>query len=334
MSFRIPSPRQLAVTLVALLTLVIATTACSNGGEKTFDQLVVALDWYPNADHAGIYAALAKGYFAEEGLAVILQVPANPEDPPKFVATDQVDVAISYQPDVIQAKAQGIPITAIGAIVPVPLNSIQTLQTSGLTQPGHLAGKRIGYPGIPSNEVYLETILRGAGVDPSSVELINVGFDLGPALRAGRVDATIGTYWNVEAVQADMLGFPVNVLHLEDYGVPAYDELVFIASETGVEKKSDKLRRFLRAVSRGHSYTIENPEAAIDAVADANPEMERELIARGVGLLVEVWSRSGKFGLMSQPRWEEFVTFLRDNSLLDSEINFDTLLTNKFVPAS
>ena len=298
------------------------------------DRFVVSLDWFPNADHAGLYAAQAQGFFEDEGLDVELNFGGNPEDPPKFVARDTVDLAISYQPDVILAKAEGIPITAVGAIVNVPLNSIQTLESSGITDPAQLAGKRIGYPGIPSNEVYLETILRRSGIEGGldAVELINVGFDLGPSLYAGKVDATIGTYWNVEAVQGEMLGYPVNVLHIEDYGVPAYDELVFIASETGVREKGDLIERFLRAVVRGHEYTVENPEAAIDAVAVANPEMERELISRGVYLLVEVWRDWDRFGYMDESRWSGFVTFMRDNDLLDAEIDFDKLLTNEFVP--
>lgn len=297
-------------------------------------RFVVSLDWFPNADHAGLYAAQAQGFFKDEGLDVELKFGGNPEDPPKFVARDTVDLAISYQPDVILAKAEGIPITAVGAIVNVPLNSIQTLESSGITDPAQLAGKRIGYPGIPSNEVYLETILRRAGVEGGldAVELINVGFDLGPSLYAGKVDATIGTYWNVEAVQGEMLGYPVNVLHIEDYGVPAYDELVFIASENGVQEKGDLIERFLRAVVRGHEYTIENPDDAIDAVAKANPEMERELIDRGVRLLVEVWRHWDRFGYMDESRWSGFVTFMRDNDLLDAEIDFDKLLTNEFVP--
>ena len=328
---RILGKGRLLAAACALAALALLAAGC---GEDDPDRFVVSLDWFPNADHAGLYAAQAQGFFEDEGLDVELNFGGNPEDPPKFVARDTVDLAISYQPDVILARAEGIPITAVGAIVNVPLNSIQTLESSGITDPAQLAGKRIGYPGIPSNEVYLETILRRSGVEGGldAVELINVGFDLGPSLYAGKVDATIGTYWNVEAVQGEMLGYPVNVLHIEDYGVPAYDELVFIASETGVREKGDLIERFLRAVVRGHEYTVENPEAAIDAVAVANPEMERELISRGVHLLVEVWRNWDRFGYMDESRWSGFVTFMRDNDLLDAEIDFDKLLTNEFVP--
>ena len=313
------------------MAAVLAVAGCGGDGGNDQQKLVLALDWFPNADHAGVYAAQAQGYFAEEGLEVILQVPGNPEDPPKFVAADKVDLAISYQPDVIQAKAAGLPITAVGALVPVPLNSVLTLKTSGITTPAGLKGKRVAYPGIPSNEVYLQTMLKQAGVDRASVELVDVGFDLGPALRGGRVDAIIGGYWNVEAVEAELQGYPVNVMKLEAFGVPAYDELVFIASEKGVREKAEPIRKFLRAVAKGHAYAVTNPEGAIDAVAKANPEMERELIARGVRLLTPVWSAAIPFGRMDEGRWQTFVEFLYDNKLIEKKPAMDTLVTNRLL---
>ena len=321
--------RNRVLALVGMAAGVMFAVAACGGGD---DRLTLSLDWFPNADHAGIYTAQALGYFEDEGLEVELQVPGNPEDPPKFVAAKRSDIAISYQPDIIEAKARGIPITAIAAIVPEPLNSIQTLQTSGLTDPSQLAGKRIGYPGIPSNEAYLDAILTNAGVDPDSVELINVGFDLGPALRGKRVDATIGTYWNVEAVEAELKGFPVNVMRLQDHGVPSYNELVFIVHEDSVAENTDVLRRFLRAVARGHQAAVENPQVAIDAVAEANPEMERELIDRGVRLLVVLWERMEPFGLMDEAGWQTFVDFLYDREVIDERVSLDGLMTNELIP--
>ncbi|MSQ26279.1 MAG: hypothetical protein EXR49_08480 [Dehalococcoidia bacterium] len=324
------SKRLLEMATVALAGML-AVAGCGGGSGDGKQKLVLALDWFPNADHAGIYAAQAQGYFAEEGLKVELQSPGNPEDPPKFVAADKVDLAISYEPDVIQAKAAGLPITAVGSLVSVPLNSVLTLKTSGITSPAGLKGKKVAHPGIPSNEVYLQTMLKQAGVDRASVELVDVGFDLGPALRGGKVDAIIGGYWNVEAVEAELQGYPVNVLKLEAYGVPVYDELVFIASEKGVREKAEKIRKFLRAVAKGHAYAVANPEGAIDAVAKANPEMGRELIARGVRLLVPIWSASKPFGRMDEARWQAFVDFLHTNKLIERKPAMDTLLTNRLL---
>jgi putative hydroxymethylpyrimidine transport system substrate-binding protein len=314
-----------------MAAMALAVAACGGGGGGK-EKLTLVLDWFPNADHAGIYAAQAQGYFEAEGLKVVIQVPGNPEDPPKLVAAGRADIAVSYEPDVIQARAQGIPITAVAAIVNVPLNSIQALKTSGITSPAQLAGKKVGYPGIPSNELYMQTVLRRAQVDPKSVELVNVGFDLGPALRSKRVDAIIGAYWNVEAVEAELEGFPVNVLKLEQYGVPLYDELVFIVKDDAVTKKADALRRFLHAVVKGHQSAARDPDAAIAAVAKANPEMRRDLIDRGVRLLAPLWAKAEPFGRMDEGRWSAFVDFLVENRLIEKRVPLEKLLTNELLP--
>ena len=132
-------------------------------------------------------------------------------------------------------------------------------------------------------------------VDPQKMELPLQVRSI-EELIAQKVDAIIGGYWNVEAVEADLKGFPVTVFKLDDWGVPKYDELVFIASEKGVKNNKDVLRRFMKAVARGHQYAVEHPEEAVDAVAKANPEMERELIDRGVRLLAPLWKEMKPFG--------------------------------------
>ncbi len=330
MSMRRLRHRPVIALGVIVSVAILALAACS-GGSGDRDKLVLALDWFPNADHAGIYVAQAQGFFEDEGLDIELQIPGNPENPPKFVAAGQVDVAISYEPDVILAKAQGLPITAVGSIVPVPLNSIQVLKSSGITGPADLAGKTIGFPGIPANLAYLEAIWKHVGVDGSTVKMVDVGFDLSPAMRGERVDATIGAYWNVEAVLAELEGFPVDVFHLEDFGVPLYDELVFIVSEDSVRDKGDLITRFLRAVARGHQYAIDHPEEAVDAVLAANPTERRDLIEGGVRLLVPIWAAAETFGQMDEARWAKFVDFLYDNDLIDNRPDLDKLLTNEFI---
>src|SRR5690348_11155640 len=68
------------------------------------------LDWYPNADHAGIYVALAKGYYRRAGLNVAVRVPSGASDALQLVAHGSGDIAISYETEVLLARASGIPV--------------------------------------------------------------------------------------------------------------------------------------------------------------------------------------------------------------------------------
>lgn len=85
------------------------------GTEPT--ELTIALDWYPNAVHSFLYAAEEQGYFKEENLKVNLQMPSDTNDPLRMAAAGKVDMAISYQPQVVQARSEDIKVVSIAALV-------------------------------------------------------------------------------------------------------------------------------------------------------------------------------------------------------------------------
>jgi len=145
----------------------------------------VALDWYPWSNHPGLLMAQERGFFRVQGLEVTLDVPANPEDVLKLVATGRNTFGISYQTDLL-ARAEGIPIISIAALVQHPLNSVMALERSGITRPSDLVSKQVGYPGLLNDEALLATMLETDGAHLDDVKLLNVGYELVRALRAGR----------------------------------------------------------------------------------------------------------------------------------------------------
>ncbi|MBV9416714.1 MAG: ABC transporter substrate-binding protein, partial [Solirubrobacterales bacterium] len=151
------------------------------GSPSSAQQLTLMLDWFPNADHAGIYQALAEGDFSRAGLDVHVQVPSDPAAPLQLLAAGKVDAAISYEPEVLLARDQGLALVSVAALVQKPLTSIISLGSKHITSPGALKGKRVGDAGISYQHAYLTTILNQAGVPVSSVKEINVGANLVPA---------------------------------------------------------------------------------------------------------------------------------------------------------
>ena len=96
------------------------------------EPLSLTLDFYPNPDHAGIYMAQKLGYFDDAGLDVSIQTPSDPAAPIKLVAAGQTDLAISYEPEVLLAREQGLDVVAVGAVVDRPLTSMIWLKKSGI----------------------------------------------------------------------------------------------------------------------------------------------------------------------------------------------------------
>ncbi len=262
---------------VGAVLAVLALAAC---GEKSnaiqpsasHDQtLSLMLDWFPNADHVGLYRALAEGDFADVGLHVNVQTPSDPSLPLKLLAAGKIDLAISYEPEVLLARNQNLPLISIAAIVQRPLTSIVSIGSKHIRSPAQLKGKKVGDAGIPYQHAYLETILSHAGVPASSVKEIDVGDNLVPAMLSGRVDATIGAYWNYEAIQLRQLHKHPNVIPVDQAGVPAYDELVLVARQSTIVKKADEIRRFVQALARGYESVRRDPQAAVNSLLAANP---------------------------------------------------------------
>ncbi len=176
----------LNIRLLALLLLAIPlATACGgddddNNGEPV--AVSVALDWFPWAQHSALYLAQDRGFFEEEGLKVDFHVPANPEDGLKLVGSGEEDFAISYEADVLLARGADIPVQSVAALVQHPLNGIMSLESAGISRPADLAGKQIGYAGLPSDEALVKAVLEADGLTLDDVELVNVGFSLAPSL--------------------------------------------------------------------------------------------------------------------------------------------------------
>ncbi len=308
-----PASRALALAL-AVAGLVLALSAC---GEKKDSltpkgparKLTVMLDYLPNADHVGIYQAQASGEFAKAGLSVQLETPSDPSAPLRLVQSGRVDLAISYEPDLLLARDKGAPLVAIGALVQQPLTSIISIGRRGITNPAQLRGKRVGTAGIPYQHAYLDTILQHAGVPVDSVTETDVGFNLIPALLSHRVDATLGAYWNVEAIQLAREKRRPHVIRMDQVGVPNYDELVVVANSTFLADRGDDVRAFLQAVGRGYAQARANPEAATDALVKANPDLDRGDTLASVRATLPVFfpaNTTEPWGYMVPNEWDTF----------------------------
>ena len=296
----------------------------------------LALDWYPNANHAGLYMAQERGYFAQENLEVEMYTPVDPSTVNQTVAAGADDFGINYQPDLLIARSQGVPVVSIVGLVQHPLNSVQVLKSSGITRPRDLVGKKVGYPGIPTNEPLLDTMLKHDGVEGGldEVELVNVGFDLAAVLINGTVDACIGCYFSHESILIENEGHPVHVMRMEEWGVPDYYELVMVASEKMLSEKPDLVQRFVRAVVKGYQDAAADPDTAIQVLLKGTSEEIDEAIERpGIQVIAPLWKNGVPVGWQTQERWTDFAGWLHDNGLVQDPVDGNEAFTNQFVEA-
>lgn len=300
--------------------------------EVELQEVDLMLDWYPNAVHSYLYAALEHGYFEEEGLDVTIRFPANPTDPINLAATGDVTVGITYQPDVITARNQEIPVVSFASIVRTPLNHIIYLE-DGLSSPADLAGKTVGYPGIPVNEALIETMVSDAGADPDDVELIDVGFELGSSIVSGQVDAVVGAYINHEVPVLRHQGHDVSYFNPVDHGVPAFYELVMVTNEDQLEEDPETIDAFWRAASKGFEFMEENPDESLDLLFShedqENFPLIRDVEEESMEILLSKMTGEGEaFGSQTRSSWEETIDWLYETGFISEKPDLDEIFVN------
>lgn len=296
------------------------------------DKVKLALDWFPNSNHLGLYIAEEKGYFAAENLEVEIYTPSDPSTVLATVASRSDEFGMNYQPDVLIARGEGVPVVSILGMVQHPLNSLMTLKTSGLDSPADLEGKKVGYPGIPWNEHALSSMLKADGLKGlEDVELVNVGWELGSSVMSERVSAIIGAYFTHESISLENEGYPVNVLRMEEWGVPDYYELVMVTSEEYLSENPGIVGRFARAVSKGYEEAIRDPQAGVDILVKYAPEIDEKIDRPGADLLQQLWQdEEGKFGRQNRDKWVGFAEWMQENGLLSEDVDARKAFTDEY----
>jgi putative hydroxymethylpyrimidine transport system substrate-binding protein len=323
--------------VAAAIALLLGLGACGEKHDATAPSgakrsLTVMLDYLPNPDHAGLYSALASGEFAKAGLDVHVQVPSDPSAPLKLLEAGRVDLAISYEPELLLARDKGEPLVSVAAIAQEPLTSLMTLSRK-VRGPRDLRGGRVGTAGIPYQSAYLKTILARAGVPASSVQETNVGFNLVPAMLSKKVDATLGAYWNVEGVQLARAGKHPRIIHMEQVGVPTYDELVLVARKDTLASRGDDVRAFVQALARGYAAARADPRAAADALVKAEPDLDRGSTLASIKASLPVFfPPAGKpFGWQDPAAWNAYGNWMFAHGLLATRPDAGIALTDEFL---
>jgi putative hydroxymethylpyrimidine transport system substrate-binding protein len=334
------SDRQLRA-LLAAVALTLAVAACGTEQDvvstSTVKPFSVMLDWFPNADHAALYSAIAHGDFRAVGLDVKPIVPSETAEPLKLLAAGKVDMAISYEPQVLLARDQGLKVVAVGALVQRPLTSIIALPAQHISSVADLSGKTVGTAGIPYQTTELHAALAHAGVDPASVREVDVGFNLVPAMLSGKVAATIGGYWNYEALQLRLAHRHPTVIPIDQAGVPTYDELVLVVRESEARGDGQDLRAFMQALSHGEQEVRTDPAAAAALVLKANPSLEAKLQLESIKRTLPAELPPGSsepFGWQDPTAWQAFGEWMYAHRLLAHDPNASGLppFTNEFLP--
>lgn len=290
----------------------------------------VSLDFFANPNHIPLYAALDKGYFAEEGIEVDIFVPANPSDPVKLAAAGAVEVALTPQINYLIARSEELPLTAIGALIDHPLGGLVSLRDHGIEVLEDLSGKRIGYALAPLEPILWETVFECAGIEPSELELINVGFNTVTALITGNVEA-IGAFRNYEVLQLEELGYEPVFFPQEDYCVPTTYEILLVSHPEFVSERSAEAASFLRALVRAIDWTIEHPADALALFFERFPDLDDMLNRRSFERTLSLYAVGATH--TDDEVWSTMQAYLVEHGLMVQAFPGEELYTDLLLPS-
>jgi putative hydroxymethylpyrimidine transport system substrate-binding protein len=309
--------KKIALTLFLWGGLFLALTSSAYASQN----LTLMLDWFPNVDHLPIYVARHQGYFSQEGLEIEIISPSETADALKLAAAGKVDIAISYEPQTVIAAARGLEIVAFGRLIEHPLTTLLFMQDSGIRVPKDLEGKKIGYtvPGLM--DILLEAFAKLNHIEAYTP--VNVGFSIVQSLVAGKVDAVMGPFKTYETVEMEHRGYAVAYFELEKWGIPDYDELIFVTSLKTMEKNRAALAVFKKIIDRAIIYVRANPEKALQYYFAEVPEADRRTETDAFKLTLPYYAHEQKIDV---ERWQLFADFAVKFGLIEKPVDVKTVL--------
>ena len=289
------------MTIPALaLAAMLALTGCGVRGSNAApnQEATLLLDFQPNAVHTGIYTAVDRGYDDALGVSLRIRVPSDSTDAVKLLVSGRTDFAVLDIHDLAIAREHGRDLVGVMALVQSPLAAV--LAQPDIKTPRDLEGRRVGVTGLPSDDAVLRSIVTGAGGDASKVRLTTIGFTAVPSLLTGRVAAATG-FWNAEGVALQARRPDVREFRVDDYGAPAYPELVLTTT-----------RAELRDHPRVDSEVISDPENAVTTIVGATSGLDRASVQRELDAVSPAFTAGARtFGeldparLRAWARWEQ-----------------------------
>ncbi len=307
--------KRLLIILAVLLTVIWASSGLAA------QKLTLILDWFPNVDHLPIYVGRHQGFFAAEGLEIEIFSPSGTSDALKLAASGKVDLAVSYEPQTIIAAARGLDVVVIGRLIEHPLTTLLFLKDKGIKIPSDLEGKKIGYtvPGLM--DVLLDAFAKLNGIQ--RYEAINVGFAIVQSLTAGKVDAVMGPFKTYETVIMAHKGYEVGYFELEKWGIPDYDELIFVTSKRTLNKNETYMKAFQRVIGRSIEYVRKNPETALKNYLKEVPEADSKTETAAFQLTLPYYATRQKLDVS---RWQQFADFALQYGLIEKKVDVADIL--------
>lgn len=318
--------------LAALLLALVVLGGCGADASDRAPNVraTLLLDFQPNAVHTGIYTATSRGYDTALGVTLRVRVPTDSTDAVKLLAARTADLAVLDIHDLAIARERGRDLVAVMALVQTPLAAV--FASPSIRTPRDLEGRRVGVTGLPSDDAVLRSIVRGAGGDPGKVESTTIGFTAVRSVLTGRVAAATG-FWNVEGVALRARRPQIREFRVEDFGAPAYPELVLAVTRETLQDRPALVRATVAALARGYEEVLSDPENGVSALMQAVDGLDREAVGRQLDAVSPSFTAGARgFGELDRDRLQAWARWEKRFGITRSEPEVGLAFDGRYVP--
>ncbi|GHO83841.1 ABC transporter substrate-binding protein [Dictyobacter formicarum] len=301
----------------------------------------LALDWTPNTNHTGVYVAMSKKWYQEQGINLQIVPYSSNVTPDVLVSNGKADVGVSSTESVVSDAAVGQPTVSIAAIVQHNTSALAALSSSGIKRPRDLDGKTYGAFGAPYEAAVISQIIKHDG-GKGNIKSITLDIDPLQALQSHHVDF-VWIFEGAEGIQAKHQGMPLNTFPIINYGIADYYTPTFIASPNEIKVKPDLLHRFMKATAQGYEYARTHASEAAQIMMQETPKgtfPDLSYVQDSQQFLSEHYADNGRrWGLQDAAAWHGYPQFiLKAGGVKDANgkdvtsLNLNALYTNQFLP--
>lgn len=312
--------------ILTVLILVTLLLSCNSKKEDNLKEVSIILDWYPNAVHSFLYTAIEKGYFKDEGIKLNIIYPSSPSDSLTLPAAKKADIGISYLNSVIMARAnENVPIKSFGAILQRSVNTVISLKEKNITSPKDFQNKIAGTSGGVLSETYLKSMMISQNLDPNSLKITDVGFELLTSMITNQVDFTIGNMINHEVPVIKEKGIDINYFLIDNFGIPQAYELILVANDELLNQNKDTYTKVLKAMQKGFEDVKNNPSESLNLLlskqaVDQFP-LSETVEKESLEILLPIMETpQNKFLTQTKKVWENNVNWLYKNGIIQKKL--------------
>jgi NitT/TauT family transport system substrate-binding protein len=321
------------LAFVAAVAVFVAVAAGCSAAPTTAPTVNVRLQlqWFPQAQFAGYFAAKEKGYYAAEGLNVDILAGGVDIVPATVVAGGNAEFGISWVPKMLASREQGADVQIIGQVFQRSGTLQVAWKDSGITTPEDWRGKKVGTWGF-GNEHELYAAMRKVGIDPanaSDVTIVPQDFTM-TAFLNGEIDAAQAMIYNeyaqvLEAKNPDTgalyTAADMDVISMESAGTAMLQDAIFASqawlAETG---NSDVAVRFLRASFKGWQFCRDNVAECVDIVLQSDaqlPKGHQTWQMNEINALI--WPSPAGIGIMDQAAYDRTIDVAIEGQIITKE---------------